>query len=45
MGTVRKRGGKWSYRVDFTGTDGKRVQKEKGGFATKKEANAAIDGY
>lgn len=42
MGTVRKRGGKWSYRVDFTGTDGKRVQKEKGGFATKKEANAAM---
>lgn len=42
MGTVRKRGGKWSYRVDFTGTDGKRVQKEKGGFATKKEATAAM---
>ena len=42
MGTVRKRGGKWSYRVDFSGTDGKRVQKEKGGFATKKEATAAM---
>lgn len=42
MGTVRKRGGKWSYRVDFTGTDGKRVQKEKGGFTTKKEATAAM---
>lgn len=42
MGTVRKRGGKWSYRIDFSGADGKRIQKEKGGFATKKEATAAM---
>ena len=38
MGTIRKRGDKWSYRVDLGAVNGKRVQKEKGGFATKKEA-------
>lgn len=42
MGTVRKRGDKWSYRVNVTSADGKRIQKEKGGFATKKEATIAM---
>ena len=37
MGTIRKRGDKWSYRVDLGAVNGKRVQKEKGGFSTKKE--------
>ena len=40
MGTIRKRGDKWSYRVDLGAVNGKRMQKEKGGFATKKEAAA-----
>ncbi|MFH5182904.1 tyrosine-type recombinase/integrase [Paenibacillus sp. TAB 01] len=42
-GSYRKRGDKWSYIVDL-GPDpatGKRRQKEKGGFKTKKEAQAA----
>ena len=42
MGTIRKRGDKWSYRIDLGAVNGKRVQKEKGGFATKKEAAAAM---
>ena len=42
MGTVRKRGDTWSYRVDLGVVNGKRTQKEKGGFATKKEAVAAM---
>lgn len=42
MGTVRKRGDTWSYRVDLGIVNGKRTQKEKGGFATKKEAIAAM---
>lgn len=42
MGTIRKRGDKWSYRVDLGAVNGKRMQKEKGGFATKKEAAAAM---
>jgi integrase len=42
MGTVRKRGDTWSYRVDLGVINGKRTQKEKGGFATKKEAVAAM---
>lgn len=44
-GYVRKRGNKWSYTVDI-GRDtetGKRKQKTKGGFATKKEATAALN--
>jgi integrase len=44
-GYVRKRGNKWSYTVD-TGRDpitNKRKQKTKGGFATKKEATAAMN--
>ncbi|RKN86788.1 site-specific integrase [Paenibacillus ginsengarvi] len=42
-GSFRKRGDNWSYIVDL-GPDpstGKRRQKEKGGFRTKKEAQAA----
>ncbi len=42
MGTVRKRGDTWSYRIDLGVINGKRTQKEKGGFATKKEAVAAM---
>lgn len=42
-GTFRKRGSTWYYQVEL-GRDpetGKRVQKSKGGFKTKKEAEAA----
>jgi integrase len=42
-GSFRKRGDKWSFTVDL-GPDpatGKRRQKEKGGFKTKKEAQTA----
>lgn len=42
MGTVRKRGDTWSYRIDLGVINGKRTQKEKGGYATKKEATAAM---
>ena len=41
-GSVRKRGDTWSYRFDIGIVDGKRQQKEKGGFTTKKEAEAAL---
>lgn len=41
-GSVRKRGAAWSYRFDMGIVDGKRQQKEKGGFRTKKEAEAAL---
>ena len=33
---AKKRGDKRSYRIDLGGIDEERVQKEKGGFATKK---------
>lgn len=42
-GSFRKRGDKWSFTIDL-GPDpatGKRRQREKGGFKTKKEAQAA----
>ena len=42
QGSVRKRGSSWSYRFDLGIVDGKRQQKEKGGFKTKKEAEAAL---
>ena len=46
MGTIRKRGDKWSYRVDLGAVNGKRVQKEKGGFATQDEAyDAGVEAY
>ena len=41
-GSVRKRGSTWSYRFDMGTIDGKRQRKEKGGFDTKKEAEAAL---
>ena len=41
-GSVRKRGKTWSYYFDLGKIDGKRQKKEKGGFATKKEAEAAL---
>ena len=41
-GGVRKRGSSWSYYFDLGKVDGKRKKKEKGGFRTKKEAEAAL---
>lgn len=41
-GGVRKRGKTWSYYFDLGKVDGKRKKKEKGGFRTKKEAEAAL---
>ena len=40
-GSVRKRGEKWSYYFTYK-QDGKYEKKEKGGFATKREAEAAL---
>ena len=40
-GSVRKRGEKWSYYFTYK-QDGKYKKKEKGGFVTKKEAEAAL---
>lgn len=42
QGGVRKRGKTWSYFFDMGKVDGKRKKKEKGGFRTKKEAEAAL---
>ena len=41
-GGTRKRGKTWSYYFDAAQTDGKRKKIEKGGFRTKKEAEAAL---
>lgn len=41
-GGTRKRGSTWSYYFDLGKVDGKRKKKEKGGFRTKKEAEAAL---
>lgn len=41
-GSVRERNGSWRYRIDIGIVDGKRKQKEKAGFKTKKEAQAAM---
>lgn len=41
-GSVRKRGSTWSYRFDIGKVAGKRKRMERGGFATKKEAEAAL---
>ena len=41
-GTIRKRGMTWSYIVDLPSADGKRKQKQKGGFRTKKECETAL---
>ena len=41
-GGTRKRGSTWSYYFDMGTVAGKRQKKEKGGFHTKKEAEAAL---
>ncbi len=41
-GSIRKRGSKWSYRVELDRENGKRSQIERGGFKTKKEAEKAM---
>lgn len=41
-GSIRKRGSKWSYRVELGRENGKRSQIERGGFKTKKEAEKAM---
>ena len=41
-GSVRERNGSWRYRIDIGIVDGKRKQKEKAGFKTKKEAQVAM---
>lgn len=41
-GSVRKRGNYWSYYFNIGKVDGKYKKKEKGGFPTKKEAEAAL---
>ena len=41
-GGTRKRGTTWSYYFDLGKVDGKRKRKEKGGFRTRKEAEAAL---
>lgn len=41
-GGTRKRGNTWSYYFDMGKVNGKRNKKEKGGFRTKKEAEAAL---
>lgn len=41
-GTVRKRGKTWSYVFEIGKVDGKRKQKEKGGFRTKEIAEKAL---
>lgn len=41
-GSVRKRGSTWSYYFDLGTINGKRQKKEKGGFRTKKDAEAAL---
>ncbi len=40
-GNVRKRGSTWTYYVYVTAGDGRRRQVSKGGFRTRKEADAA----
>lgn len=41
-GGIRKRGNTWSYYFDLGKVGGERKRKEKGGFRTKKEAEAAL---
>ncbi|MGH2975581.1 MAG: tyrosine-type recombinase/integrase [Solirubrobacterales bacterium] len=42
-GHIRKRGQKWTVRYDEPGEDGKRRQRRKGGFATKREAQTFLN--
>ena len=41
-GGTRKRGTTWSYYFDLGKVDGKRKRKEKGGFRSNKESEAAL---
>lgn len=41
-GSIRQRGNTWSYRIDLGTINGKRKQKEKGGFKSQKEAKQAM---
>ena len=41
-GGTRKRGKTWSYYFDAAAIGGKRKKIEKGGFRTKKDAEAAL---
>lgn len=42
LGGTRKRGSTWSYYFDLGQIDGKRQKRERGGFKTKREAEAAL---
>lgn len=41
-GSVRKKGDAWYYRIELGIVDGKRKQKEKGGFRLKTECETAM---
>ncbi len=43
MANFRKRGKTWQYRISFKDNNGVYQKEEKGGFKTKKEAEAAAD--
>ncbi|MDK2584238.1 tyrosine-type recombinase/integrase [Romboutsia sedimentorum] len=40
--SVRKRGDKWAWCINLANIDGKRQRKEKGGYATRKEAQLGL---
>ena len=42
-GSVRKKGDTWYYRIELGMVDGKRKQKEKGGFRLKKDCESAMN--
>jgi len=42
QGGVRKRGGTWSFYFDMGTIGGKRQKKEKGGFSSRRDAEAAL---
>lgn len=42
-GSVRKKGDTWYYRIELGIVDGKRKQKEKGGFRLKKDCESAMN--
>lgn len=42
LGGTRKRGATWSYYFDLGQINGKRQKRERGGFKTKREAEAAL---
>ncbi len=43
QGSIRKHGKSWQYRINLGKVDGKRKALERSGFATKKEANIAMN--